>query len=81
MKLKYRIIEYTFPISDSLYSSQYKLLGFWMNVDRNLTGHFLFRKSCYLYSYPDAFLRVNRHKDLMGQSKYWWSKNKIIHKV
>lgn len=81
MKLKYRIKEYTFPFSPTLYGVQYKIFGIWVWINNNITGSLIYKHSCYIYSKEDAKDRIRLHKDNMERSKDWWNKSKTTYEV
>ena len=81
MKLKYRIKEYTFPYAPKLYSAQYKILGIWVFIDHTTKGHVRFIYSCHLYSFKEADILIQTHKDNMERATEWWDKSKKIYEL
>lgn len=75
MNLKYRIREITFISMPTIYVAQYKILGFWLNINNRLIGRFSTPPSCYCDSYNDAVYRVNKHERDLEIASEWFYRN------
>jgi len=70
MTLKYRVQKIEIPEETTVFVSQYRILGIWMNI--GLTrGHLMKECDTQCYSFLEATDRVKKHKKLMSRSGKW----------
>ena len=74
MKLKYRIKKITFSNNDKLFIAQYKILGLWLNIKKNLIGNFIINSYCYCENLDDAHELIRKHKLNNKRAQMWGDK-------
>jgi hypothetical protein len=78
MKVRYRILKFTFKSAKSIYIAQYRFLGFWMNIDSINVGRFRKSSNTYCEAHDIAHHRIRVNKENIKRAKSWHTKRIVI---